>query len=143
MLFLHPPPPHGPNPDLKAQFPASRPSLNALFQDSRPNFQCLAHNLIPTYSNLGASGAADHLTLSRLFFFSLFLLSPFVLQTSLGAPTNLFNRRLVVGPSICWTVTQTSDNLPGVPIGLLGLVLHMMMGGQGQYYSISLFYSLQ
>ena len=28
---------------------------------------CCSHHLIPTYSNLGASGTADHVTLLRLF----------------------------------------------------------------------------
>ena len=36
---------------------------------------CTYHHLIPTYTNLGAWGTADHLPLLRLFFPPLFLVS--------------------------------------------------------------------
>ena len=90
------PPPRGPNSSLKAQIlllfsrlksqpSGSTPHLQAQIPASRPQFQppgsnknsighrllrgrCPSQHLTPSYTHLGATGTADHLTLLRLFF---------------------------------------------------------------------------
>ena len=67
--------PQGSNPCLYAQIPASRPQFQPPGSNKNSighrllRGRCPSHHLTPSYTHLGATGTADHLTLLRLFFF--------------------------------------------------------------------------
>ena len=70
--------PCGANPHLQAQIPASRPQFQPPGSNKNSighrllRGRCPSHHLTPSYTHLGATGTADHLTLLRLFFFFFF-----------------------------------------------------------------------